>query len=296
MNPDTLTVKDYTSETDVTWCPGCGDFGVLRGVQMALADLNIPLHEVAVISGIGCSSNFPHFMTPYGVHSIHGRLLPVAMGAKLANPELTVVGTGGDGDGYAIGSGHFTHACRRNVDITYVVMNNQIYGLTTGQTSPTSDVGHETKSTPEGNIEPPFNPLGVALAEGATFVSRAFSGDVKNMAELIKKGIEHEGFALVDVFSPCVTYNKVNTYAWFKERLYNMNEPPKDLGMDPHDTSDRAAAFALTIPNPDRIAYGLFYEDTDQPTYEGQDPALAQGAVPARPVPRDVAALVEAMK
>jgi 2-oxoglutarate/2-oxoacid ferredoxin oxidoreductase subunit beta len=293
-----LTAKDYTSDTFPTWCPGCGDFGVLRGVQLALTAKQIPIHDLAMVSGIGCSSNFPHFTSPYGIHTLHGRLLPVAMGVKLANPELTVIGTGGDGDGYGIGSGHFTHACRRNLDMTYIVMNNQIYGLTTGQTSPTSQVGHETKSTPEGNIEPPYNPIGVALAEGATYVARGFSGDAKNLGELIKGGIEHKGFAVIDVFSPCITFNKVNTNKWFKERLWNINDPPKDMGIDAHDTSDRGAAFNLSLPRDDeKIAYGLFYQDKAQKSYDELDPTLSRGHHPVRAVkPRDVAPLIEAMK
>jgi 2-oxoglutarate/2-oxoacid ferredoxin oxidoreductase subunit beta len=289
-----LTAKELTSETFPTWCPGCGDFGVVRGLQIALTELNIPLHDTVLISGIGCSSNLPHFMTPYGMHTLHGRLLPVALGVKLANPKLTVIGTGGDGDGYAIGSGHFTHAARRNLDMTYIVMNNQIYGLTTGQTSPTSFEGHETKSTPEGNIEPPFNPLGVALAEGATYVARGFSGDAKNLAQLIKGGIEHKGFALIDVFSPCITFNKVNTFKWFRERLHNINEPKEG---EPHDITDRAKAFALSLPNADRIPYGLFYRDDSKQSYDAQDPTLSRGMIPARNVkPRDVMALVDAMR
>lgn len=298
MSEQQLTAKDYTSDTFPTWCAGCGDFGVLRGVQLALTKLQIPIEKVAMISGIGCSSNFPHFTTPYAMHTLHGRLLPVAMGVKLANPELTVIGTGGDGDGYGIGSGHFTHAARRNLDMTYLVMNNQIYGLTTGQTSPTSEVGHETKSTPEGNLEPPYNPLGVALAEGATYVARGFSGDAKSLGALIQGGIEHKGFALIDVFSPCITFNKVNTFKWFKQRLYNINDPPEDMGMKPHDTSDRGGAFNLTLPREDeRIAYGLFYQDEKPKSYDAQDATLSRGHHPVKAVkPRDVSALIEAMK
>jgi 2-oxoglutarate ferredoxin oxidoreductase subunit beta len=216
------------------------------------------------------------------------------MGIKLANPDLTVIGTGGDGDGYAIGAGHFAHACRRNVDMTYIVMDNQIYGLTTGQTSPTTNEGHMTKSTPAGNIEPPFNPLGVAVAEGATFVARGYSGDPKNLQQLIKQGTEHKGFALIDVWSPCVTYNKVNTYAWFRERVYNVNDPPE--GHAKHDASDKTAAFALSLPNDDEVPYGIFYQETGKPTYDGQDATLAKGGRPTRDIkPRDVSKLVKAM-
>ena len=281
-----LKAKDYKSAITPTWCPGCGDYALLSATQKALAELAIPTHQVAIVSGIGCSSNFPHFMATYGMHTLHGRLLPVATGLKLANPRMTVIGTGGDGDGYGIGSGHFTHACRRNVDLTYLVMDNQIYGLTTGQTSPTSSEGHATKSTPQGNIEPPYNPIGTALAEGATFVARGFSGDPKHLAELVRQAIEHKGFSLIDVFSPCVTFNRINTYDWFKETL---------VPLDGHDVTDRATAFARSLEHA-LLPYGVFYHDKDAVPYEARDPTLSQGVEPARSVgPRDVAPLIRSM-
>ncbi|HVM45561.1 MAG TPA: thiamine pyrophosphate-dependent enzyme, partial [Candidatus Thermoplasmatota archaeon] len=244
--PLNVTMKDYKVDTFPTWCPGCGDFSVLAGVTKALATAGKQPKDVAVVSGIGCSSNLPHFLKAYGVHSLHGRALPVAQGLKLANPDMVVVATGGDGDGYGIGAGHWLHAMRRNLDITYVVMNNEIYGLTTGQTSPTSLVGHKTKSTPYGNVEQPVNPVGVALMAGATFVARGFSGDAKGLASIIQKGIEHKGFSFIDVQSPCVTYNKLNTYDWHRERVYNLQEAG-------HDVSDFAAAVqrALEWPTQD---------------------------------------------
>ncbi len=260
-----------------TWCPGCGDFAVLAGVQKALAETNKSPSECAVVSGIGCSSNLPHFLKAYGVHSLHGRALPVATGLKLANPDLTVVATGGDGDGYGIGQGHFIHAMRRNLDITYVVMNNEIYGLTTGQTSPTSMLGMETKSTPFGNIETPVNPLGLALMSGATYVARGFSGDAKNLSALIQGGIEHKGFALIDVFSPCVTYNKLNTYDWYRERLYNLQG-------EGHDSSDFAAAVVKAVEAGkmgERIPYGVYYQTT-RPTYDESDPAISKFGAPTK--------------
>lgn len=287
---------DYKSETDPTWCPGCGDFGLLSATQGALSELGLVPHEVAIISGIGCSSNFPHFLDTYGMHTLHGRLLPVATGVKMANPELTVIGTGGDGDGYAIGSGHFTHACRRNLDMTYLVMDNQIYGLTTGQTSPTSQEGHETKSTPEGNIEPPYNPLGVALAEGATYVARGFAGDPKNLQALIVGAIQHDGFAFVDTFTPCVTFNKVNTYQWFQEKIYNVNDPPEDLDVEPLDTSDKTAAFERAMEL-DRLGYGLFHQTEGKPSYDGRDPTLSRDVHPVEDIQaRDVTELLEAFE
>ena len=281
-----VTIKDYKVDTFPTWCPGCGDFSVLAGVTKALATSGKQPHEVAVVSGIGCSSNLPHFLKAYGMHTLHGRSLPVATGIKLANPELTVVVTGGDGDGYGIGAGHFVHAMRRNLDITYVVMNNEIYGLTTGQTSPTSLVGHKTKSTPFGNIEMPLNPLGVALMAGATFVARGFSGDAKTLANMVQQGIEHKGFALIDVQSPCVTYNKLNTYDWFRERVYNLQESG-------HDKSDFGAAVQRAVEWPTlepegKVPIGIFYQ-TQRPTYEESETTYEKG-IPAKRGNRGISA------
>src|ERR671934_2247640 len=174
--PKHLTMSDLKGKVDPDWCPGCGDFGVLAAVQKALVELQIPNHEVVTISGIGCSSNFPGFFHAYGMHTLHGRALAVATGVKMANHELTVIATGGDGDGYGIGGNHFAHTARRNVDLTYLVMNNQIYGLTTGQVSPTSSIGMKTKSTPFGSVENPINPIPLAMVGGATYIARAFSG------------------------------------------------------------------------------------------------------------------------
>ena len=268
-----IELPEYKSGTKPTWCPGCGDYAVLNGLQNALQTLQLKPWTVTVISGIGCSSNLPHFLSTYGFHSIHGRSIPVATGIKLANPELTVIAAGGDGDGYGIGAGHFIHAMRRNLDITYIVMDNQIYGLTTGQASPTSEREMKTKSTPEGVIENPVNPIALALSAGATYVARGFSGDAKGIAELLVRGIRHKGFSLVDILSPCVTYNKVNTYDWFRQRVYPMEK-------EGHDPSDLQAALKRAVEWPnldqkrDRIPLGVFYERTDIPTYEDLEPAL----------------------
>ena len=182
--PKQMVMADLKGKVDPDWCPGCGDFGVLAAVQKALVELQIPKHEVATISGIGCSSNFPGFIDTYGMHTLHGRSLPVASGMKLANHGMTVLVTGGDGDGFGIGAGHFVHTMRRNLDLTYIVMDNQIYGLTTGQTSPTSRIGMKTKSMPFGNVDAPVNPISLALAAGATFVARGFSAEQKHLTEL----------------------------------------------------------------------------------------------------------------
>lgn len=278
-----IELQEYKSETKPTWCPGCGDYAVLNGLQNALQTLQLKPWMVTVISGIGCSSNLPHFLSAYGFHSIHGRSIPVATGIKLANPELTVIAAGGDGDGYGIGAGHFIHAMRRNLDITYIVMDNQIYGLTTGQASPTSEREMKTKSTPEGVIENPVNPIALALAAGATYVARGFSGDAKGIAELLVRGIRHKGFSLVDILSPCVTYNKVNTYDWFRQRVYSLEK-------EGHDPSDLHAALQRAVEWPnldqkrDRIPLGVFYERTDIPTYEDLEPALRHGPPVKQPL------------
>src|SRR6202035_5052752 len=207
-----LTLQEFKGKVDPDWCPGCGDFGVLAALQKALVDLQIQPHNVVAISGIGCSSNLPGYINTYGMHTLHGRALAVATGVKLANHDLTVVVTGGDGDGFGIGGNHFIPTLPRNVERLYLAMDNQIYGLTTGQMSPTSQLGMKTKSTPYGSVENPINPISLALAAGATFVARGFTGEQKHLTNLIKQALQHKGFAFVDVFSPCVTYNLDNTY------------------------------------------------------------------------------------
>jgi 2-oxoglutarate ferredoxin oxidoreductase subunit beta len=280
-----LTMADLKGKVDPDWCPGCGDFGVLAAVQKALVELRIPTHNVVTISGIGCSSNFPGYMNTYGMHTLHGRALAVATGLKLANHELTVLVTGGDGDGFGIGGNHFVHSMRRNVDVLYIVMDNQIYGLTTGQTSPTSRVGMKTKSMPFGNIEAPVNPICLALAAGATFVARGFSGEQKHLTQLIKQGIEHQGFSFLDVFSPCVTYNHDNTYQWYRPRVKKLEE---ESGYRP---SDWTAAMEKSLLWDDEIPIGKFFERTDVPTLHGAEPVLNEGPlVHLEPrVPLDVA-------
>lgn len=263
------------TEIKPTWCPGCGDFGVVAAVEMAVKRLKIPSQNVVIVSGIGCSSNLPHFLSSYGFHGIHGRVLPVAEGIRWANHGLTVIGTGGDGDGFGIGCGHFVHAMRRNVDLTYVTMDNQIYGLTTGQASPTSTMGHKTKSTPNGVIENPIDPIALALASGATYVARGFSGDVKHLADLIANGVQHHGFAFVDVFSPCVTYNKVNTFDFFRQRVYKLESAG-------HDPSNLVTAWQRALEWGDKIPIGLFYR-VEKPTYEDLEEVLSVGPLVQQP-------------
>ena len=266
-----VTLPDLKGKVDPDWCPGCGDFGVLAAVEKALVELQIPNYNVVTISGIGCSSNFPGYINTYGMHTLHGRALAVATGLKLANHELTVLVTGGDGDGFGIGGNHFVHTMRRNVDLLYIVMDNQIYGLTTGQTSPTSRVGMKTKSMPFGNIEAPINPISLALAAGATFIARGFSGEQKHLTQLIKQGIQHEGFSFLDVFSPCVTYNHDNTYQWFRPRVKKLEDDPT------YDSGNWMSAMGKSLLWGEEIPIGKFFERIDVPTLHGAEPVLNAG-------------------
>ena len=273
-----LTAKDFKGLSDPDWCAGCGDFGVLNSLQRACAGLGLKPHEILTVSGIGCSSNLPGYFKSYGMHTLHGRSLAFATGAKLANHELTVIVTGGDGDGYGIGGNHFTHTARRNVDLTYIVMNNQVYGLTTGQISPTSSLGMKTKSTPFGSVETPINPITMAIMNGATFVARGFSGDIRHLTELMTKAIRHKGFALIDIFSPCVTFNLDNSHSFFKERV-------KKLEDEGHDNSDWQSACEKAIMWGDSIYTGLFFQSDDKPDLGQREVVLErEGPLARRPL------------
>ena len=246
----------YKGTVSPNWCPGCGDYGLLASTTRALENLGYDPHDVVIVSGIGCSSNFPHFTTAYGYHTVHGRALPAALAIKSVNPDLKVIAVGGDGDGYGIGLAHFIHTIRRDVDLTYLVMNNQIYGLTLGQPSPTSTLHHITVTTPEpGVMDNPINPITLALGAGANFVSRGFSGKPKQLEELIQQSINFSGFSFVDVLSPCVTLNKLNTYNWFKERIYDLNDEKEGF-----NSSNIADAFKKGLEWGNRVPIGLFYK------------------------------------
>jgi len=258
-----VTIADYRGKVKPDWCPGCGNFAQLSAISGALTDLKMDPKDTVVVSGIGCSSNMPEFINTYGFHGIHGRSLPVASAIKWANPKLNVICYAGDGDGFFEGTQHFFHTAKRNVDITYIVSDNQIFGLTTGQASPTSELGMKTKTTPDGNIEKPLNPLTLALTAGATFVARAFSGDAIHLKEVIKKGIQHKGFSFIDVFSPCVTYNKINTYDFFRKRVYKPEM----------DTKNFAKAYEMALQWGDKIPIGIFY-DVEEETYEDRSPVI----------------------
>lgn len=263
-NNNKLTISDYTTPISPTWCPGCGNFGILTALKQALVELQIQPHQTLAVFGIGCNSNMCNWLNVYGIHTLHGRALPVAAGAKLVNPKLTVIAIGGDGDGYGIGLSHFIHSCRRNLDITYIVHNNQIYGLTAGQASPTSDHGAKTKSTPCGVIERPINPIALALSSEATYIARGIASDVNHLKELIAGGIKHRGFALIDVLQPCVTWNKQNTYEWVKERTYyleNQKSKIKIQGSHGHDPANKQMAFEKALEWGEKIPIGLFYQE-----------------------------------
>ncbi|GLX68561.1 2-oxoacid:ferredoxin oxidoreductase subunit beta [Paenibacillus glycanilyticus] len=256
------TFKEFRNNVKPNWCPGCGDFSIQAAIQRAAANVGLEPEELAVISGIGCSGRISGYINAYGLHGIHGRALPIAQGVKLANRELTVIASGGDGDGFAIGMGHTVHAIRRNLNITYIVMDNQIYGLTKGQTSPRSAEGFKTKSTPEGSIESTLSPLEIAMSAGATFVAQSFSSDLKQLTALIEAGIKHEGFSLINVFSPCVTFNKINTYDWFKENIVNLEQQFPD-----YDPTNRIAAMNK-IMETNGLLTGLIYQNTQRKSYE----------------------------
>ncbi|MCK0470835.1 2-oxoacid:ferredoxin oxidoreductase subunit beta [Halalkalibacter sp. APA_J-10(15)] len=255
------TFKDFRNKVKPNWCPGCGDFSVQAAIQRAAGNIGLEPEELAVVSGIGCSGRISGYIHSYGFHGVHGRALPIAQGVKMANRDLTVIASGGDGDGFAIGMGHTIHAIRRNIDVTYIVMDNQIYGLTKGQTSPRSEMGFKTKSTPSGSVESALNVMEMALTAGATFVAQSFSSDLKGLVALIEEGINHKGFSLINVFSPCVTFNKVNTYEWFKENLTKLDD------IKEYDPSNRLLAMQ-TLMEHDGLVTGLIYQNKEQPSYQ----------------------------
>ncbi len=246
-----LTHKDFAAER-ATWCPGCGDFAVLRSLQDACARLDLAPHRVVLVSGIGCSGKIASYMGTYGFHTHHGRTLPVATGIKLANRGLTVIAAAGDGDAYGIGLNHLIHAIRRDVDVTYVIMDNGVYGNTKGQTSPTTAAGVRTPSSPQGAVDEPVHPLRLALAAGATYLAQGSSGDPAQLTRLVEQGIAHRGFALINVISPCPTYDRVRTYAWWRERLSNIDTDAA------YDAGDPARAWEI-VASRDTEVVGLIY-------------------------------------
>jgi 2-oxoglutarate ferredoxin oxidoreductase subunit beta len=262
-----VTLEDFHSDDPIAWCPGCGNFSILKALKKALVDIQQLPHKLVIVSGIGQAPKTPHYLRCNCFNGLHGRTLPVATGIKLANHKLTVLAQGGDGDGYGEGGNHFLHAMRRNINITYLVHNNQVYGLTKGQASPTSDYGFVTKTTPRGAISPACNPLLLAIASDCSFVARGFAGEIDHLAGLIKEGIQHKGFALIDILQPCVSFNRVNTFKWYSERVYKINEDTQ------YDVQDRLSAFQKAQEWNDKIPVGVIYR-SQRPTLEGQKPAI----------------------
>ncbi len=285
-----ITSKDYLSAVRPTWCTGCGNFGIWNALKKALAEAGLAPHQVLLVSGIGCGSKLPDYTTANGYMTLHGRTLAVATGARLANHGIKVICTHGDGDSYAEGGNHFVSAVRRNIGIVDIVQNNRVYGLTKGQYSPTSPKGFVTKTSPQGAIEEPFNPLAVALAEGGTFISRGWSGDLEHLAWLISEALRHRGYALVDVMQPCVTFNRMYSYDWLRPRVYKVQE---EAGYDP---ADRMAAFGRVQESGERVPIGILYRTESQPAYEEQVPALHAGPLVKQPPRAKTTREYEALK
>jgi len=277
-----LKITDFKTDVFADWCPGCGDFGIMTAMQMALAEMGLEPHQIVLVSGIGCSGKVPHNVKTYGVHTLHGRTLPFAMGIKLANPELEVIAIGGDGDGLGIGAGHFVNTGRRNLDITYIIHNNGVYGLTKGQASPTLKLGLKTKAIPKPNINQAVNPIALALTSGYTFVARSYAYDVLHLKNTIIRAVEHKGLAFIDALQPCPTYNDINTKEWYggedrkdpntgkpQPRLYKLDE----TGFDPivhteeEDLKKKLQAIEKANEWGDRIPIGVFYINDLEPTF-----------------------------
>ncbi len=290
-------IKDLEITYDKpNWCPGCGDFGIWVSLKNAIVSLNLNPWEVVLVSGIGCSGKLPYWVKTYGFNGLHGRPMPVAEGIKLANHGLTVIVIGGDGDQYSEGTNHLIHAMRRNIDLTLITHNNQVYGLTTGQYSPTTDMGEKNKATPVPTVEVPLNPLSLAISAGATFVARGFAGDNKQETELIVAGLKHKGFSIIDSMQPCVTFNHKNTFSWFYERVYKVEA-------EGHDPKDKAKAFALAqiwpLNHPvqegekEKIPTGIIFQE-ERPTWEDGIPQISKAPlVKQAPFQRDLTPVFE---
>lgn len=271
-----LTADSFKTGFLPTWCPGCGDFGIWMALKDALVKLGIGPDDGIIVYGIGCHGNMYEWMRIYGFAGLHGRGIPVAQGVKLANHKLPVICISGDGDCLGEGGNHFIHAAKRNPDITVIIHDNQVYGLTTGQASPTAKAGFKTKSTPEGVVDEPVNPLTLALVSGATFVARGFAGDAPGLTQLLAQAIEHKGFSVVDVLQPCVTFDKVHTYLWYRQRLYQ-------LAASGYMPDNRLHAIEKAMEWEDKIPIGVFYTE-DKPTSEDREPALIDGPLVEKPL------------
>ncbi|MCU0724099.1 MAG: thiamine pyrophosphate-dependent enzyme [Planctomycetes bacterium] len=286
MPPDDRS--KWNTEGKPTWCPGCGNFGIQAALKKALGSLGLEPHQVLLSSGIGCSGKIPHWVRVNGLHGLHGRALPAAAGMKLANRDATVIAEGGDGDGYSEGLSHFLHACRRNQDLTYIVHDNGVFGLTTGQVSPTGDRGFVSPTTPDGAVEEPFSPVALAVAAGASFAARGFSGDLDHLADLIAQAVRHRGFAFVDVLQVCVSFNPSKSYKWYQERIVRIGPPG-------HDPTDRLRALDLALRADGRIPIGVFYR-AERPATEDSNPSPAGSPSAGRGLSAiDVSPLIEEM-
>ena len=253
-------IEDFNSSDPIAWCPGCGNFGILNAWKRALVEMGCKPEDILMVSGIGQSSKLPHYLLCNTFNGLHGRTLPVATGAKIANHKLIVIADGGDGDGYAEGGNHFIHAMRRNIDISYFVHNNQIYGLTKGQPSPTSDENMVTRTTPEGNALCPERPLALAVASNCSFVARGYAKEMEHLKDLMIKAVKNKGFSLLEILQPCVSFNKVNTYDWYEKRVYRLEDKP-------YDPSNRQAAFRKALEWGDKIPIGIIFKSRRK-TYE----------------------------
>lgn len=284
-----VTMNELNTKAKNTWCPGCGNFGILTAVKGAIAESGLERDQVIAVSGIGCHGKINDYVNVNAFHGIHGRVLPLATGIKLTNPNLKVIGFSGDADCYDEGWDHFCHAVRRNIDMTLIVHDNMILGLTTGQTTATSETGFKTKSTPYGSTVPPLNPIAIALISNGSFVARGFAGDPKHLQSLMAQALKHRGFNYIDVFQPCVTFNYLNTYEWFRKRVYKL----EDVG---HDASDRHKALEKSFEWGDHIPTGIFYKD-ERPTFRDNLPQVKDMPLTKMSLENiDVSSIIESMK
>ncbi len=261
------SIQDFSGYMP-TWCPGCGNHGIGISIKSALSQLNLSPSEVVVVFGIGCSGNMNDFLNAYAIHSLHGRAIPTAIGVKIANHKLPVLVVAGDGDCYGEGGNHFLHAARGNHDITVIIHDNSVYGLTTGQAAPTAQKGYKSKSTPGGIIETPINPLTLAISQGATFVAQGFSGDTLHLIEIIKQAINHKGFSLINVLQPCVSFNKINTYEYYREKIYKLTE-------DYEKTDFNKALIKAAEQNEEKFPLGVIYQ-VEKPTFTDELPQIKE--------------------
>lgn len=283
------TLKDLGTPKKSTWCPGCGNFGILTAIKSALVDSGLDREQTVLVSGIGCHGKMIDYLNINGFHSIHGRVLPVATGITLANPDLKVIGFSGDGDCYDEGWDHFAHAIRRNINMTLIVHDNMVFGLTTGQTTSTSQPGFKSKSTPYGSITPPINPIAHALVSNATFVARGFVGDTRHLQNLMVEAIKHRGFSYIDVFQVCVSFNYINTYDWYRQRVYKLEETG-------YDFTDRKKALEKSFEWGDHIPIGIFYKE-ERPTYYDNIPQMKGVNLAKSPTEiRDISSILEEME